>query len=331
MGIRGLTSLLNKHAPDCVTTVGFGSLTARAVAIDSSILMYKYSHVSKGHEHASLVGFMNRTLNYLTNGILPVYVFDGKPPDEKSHILKERREAKRKVYQKIEDLEKEHETEGGEWRLDRIKELRRQITKVTAEQSNDVQAMLRFLGIPVVDSPGDAEKTCAFLQTQKAVDYTMTDDTDAFAFGADKVIKFRLVDYKLAVWDLEKILSGLGLTYDSFVDLCILCGCDYCQTIPKVGPVTAYRHIKKWGDIESVIENNPKLSLPTDYITKIMKSRSIFKDNGGEQRVQAFAIGALREEELRSFLTDRGFQAKTISAYLKRAKKGHNRIMKVHK
>ncbi len=28
-----------------------------------------------------------------------------------------------------------------------------------------------------------------------------------------------------------QVLEGLGLTSDQFVDLCILCGCDYCGTI----------------------------------------------------------------------------------------------------
>ena len=28
-----------------------------------------------------------------------------------------------------------------------------------------------------------------------------------------------------------QVLEGLSLTPDQFVDLCILCGCDYCGTI----------------------------------------------------------------------------------------------------
>lgn len=32
------------------------------------------------------------------------------------------------------------------------------------------------------------------------------------------------------------MLEGLGLTPDQFVDLCILCGCDYCGTIKGTVP-----------------------------------------------------------------------------------------------
>lgn len=31
--------------------------------------------------------------------------------------------------------------------------------------------------------------------------------------------------------DIDKNTLGFGLTYAEFVDLCILCGCDYCGAI----------------------------------------------------------------------------------------------------
>ncbi len=30
---------------------------------------------------------------------------------------------------------------------------------------------------------------------------------------------------------LDKVLAGLQLTMDQFIDLCILLGCDYCDSI----------------------------------------------------------------------------------------------------
>lgn len=38
-----------------------------------------------------------------------------------------------------------------------------------------------------------------------------------------------------------------------FVDLCILCGCDYTHTIGGLGPKTAYALMKEQGDIETVM------------------------------------------------------------------------------
>ena len=43
---------------------------------------------------------------------------------------------------------------------------------------------------------------------------------------------------------LERVLAGMGLSMEQFVDLCILLGCDYCDKIRGVGPKSAYKLIQ---------------------------------------------------------------------------------------
>ena len=43
-------------------------------------------------------------------------------------------------------------------------------------------------------------------------------------------------------WCAVQVLEGLGLTQDQFIDLCILCGCDYCGTIKGAGNSVLQRH-----------------------------------------------------------------------------------------
>ena len=51
------------------------------------------------------------------------------------------------------------------------------------------------------------------------------------------------------------MLEGFEMTMEQFVDLCILCGCDYTCNIGGVGPVKAFNYIKSTdGTIEQVIE-----------------------------------------------------------------------------
>ena len=40
-----------------------------------------------------------------------------------------------------------------------------------------------------------------------------------------------------------------------FIDLCILLGCDYLDPVPKVGPNTALKLIREFGNLESVVEH----------------------------------------------------------------------------
>jgi len=54
--------------------------------------------------------------------------------------------------------------------------------------------------------------------------------------------------------DLEIALCGLGLTFEQFVDLCILCGCDYCSSIKGIGPKTALKLIRQYQNLEGIIQ-----------------------------------------------------------------------------
>ena len=61
-----------------------------------------------------------------------------------------------------------------------------------------------------------------------------------------------------------------------FVDICILCGCDYCPTIPKVGPIRAFQYIKQYGSIETMIDSG-KFVIPDGFKERFEKSRELFQ------------------------------------------------------
>lgn len=60
--------------------------------------------------------------------------------------------------------------------------------------------------------------------------------------------------------------SRFWLVCDQFVDLCILCGCDYCDTIRGIGPKTAVKLMQKHGSLEKVLENlDSKYTIPENF------------------------------------------------------------------
>ena len=76
--------------------------------------------------------------------------------------------------------------------------------------------------------------------------------------------------------DMPAVLSGLNLPYESFIDLCIMMGCDYCGTIKGVGPKTALQLIRQHGCLENVIKallKNPKTraNVPAEFTTRRVK------------------------------------------------------------
>ena len=68
-------------------------LKDQKIAIDASILIYKslanvrhnqsYLVNKDGKVVSHIVGLFHKTIQFLSFGIIPIYIFDGKPPDEK--------------------------------------------------------------------------------------------------------------------------------------------------------------------------------------------------------------------------------------------------------
>ena len=72
-----------------------------------------------------------------------------------------------------------------------------------------------------------------------------------------------------------QVLAELDLTADQFVDLCILCGCDYTDKIAGIGPVRALALIKKHGSLEAVLESldSDKYKIPDPFPYEVGASR----------------------------------------------------------
>ena len=135
--------------------------------------------------------------------------------------------------------------------------------------------LLKSLGIPFFESFGEAEEMCAMLQKRKVVDYILTEDTDSLVFGGSNIIFSTRSGYEIV--NLQMVLTGLKLSMDSFIDLCILCGCDYTCKIPKVGPTAALKIIKEHRFIENFLSTQTKFEVPDSFDYKL--ARSLFLQN----------------------------------------------------
>lgn len=82
--------------------------------------------------------------------------------------------------------------------------------------------------------------------------------------------------------NLKAVLEGLELNMDQFIDLCILCGCDYTTNIKKIGEKSALKLIKQHGTLENVLAHirktdpeGKKYKIPDVY--PIDEIRQLFK------------------------------------------------------
>jgi len=69
---------------------------------------------------------------------------------------------------------------------------------------------------------------------EKLVYGCISEDTDLLANGSDVFIRnFNINKNEIQEYSLQNILIDLEINYEEFVDLCILCGCDYTCKIKR--------------------------------------------------------------------------------------------------
>ncbi len=312
MGIRGLNTIIKKQAPDAIQMFDISKYKNSKVAIDCSILLYKFKYASRV-ENSHLVGLANRVKFYIMNGILPVFVFDGTPPDAKKVTLLKRQAAKEKMYIRLDELKaKTPQTEEESKSIEEeIEKLLSQLIIIKKCHIDDSKELLEKAGIPYCTAPEDAEKYCAFLQKNGLVDYTITDDTDATTFGCPLILKTS-INKNITEINTGVILEKFEMTHDSFVDFCILSGCDYTDPIPQIGPVTSFNLIKKHKNIEEVLKVINKETPNFNYEI----SRKIFKEFDYEIP-KKFEKISTDKKILLAFLEKHSFRENVIAKFIK--------------
>ena len=76
--------------------------------------------------------------------------------------------------------------------------------------------------------------------------------------------------------NLATALAGLKLTPEQFIDLCILCGCDYTDSIKGIGPIKALKMIQDHKNIEGVLKNLDTAKYPVPEPFPFEEARQLF-------------------------------------------------------
>ncbi|KAF9431884.1 Elongation of fatty acids protein 2 [Entomortierella beljakovae] len=155
--------------------------------------------------------------------------------------------------------------------------LGRRTLSVSQPLSHSCQTLLRAMGEPVViASNAEAESVCARLTTLGIADISISEDTDTAVFGDGILLRQVGVTGGKDIIEINPVIArqSLGLNWESFRDMCILCGTDFSGTIEGIGPLKAAALIKRYGSIESVmanVDNKPRTDFFYDQARRVFQ------------------------------------------------------------
>lgn len=164
-------------------------------------------------------------------------------------------EASREIsLQEMESLQVELEKETQRMRRQQMSHIGA-TERISDEMCSETRDLLKLFGIPYLEAPMEAEAQCAFLNIEKIVDGIITEDSDAFLFGAHTVYRKLFADGRFAeVYETKDIKSSLGLDRKQLIRLAYLLGSDYTPGVRGVGIVNAMEILEAFPGINGLNE-----------------------------------------------------------------------------
>ena len=269
------------------------SFSSNIIAIDAYNAIYQFLatirgpeglHLtdSKGRVTSHLTGLLYRNINFLSMGIKPIYVFDGKPPSLKTAEIERRKLGKKEATIKYEKAKAEGD-------LESARKYAQQTTSMQDTMVQDSKHLLDLFGIPHIQAQADGEALASYLNRTGQADAVASQDFDCVLFGAKKLVRNftssgrrklpnrnTYIDIEPEIINHQKNLDTLGITREQIIDVGILVGTDFNPDgFERIGSKTALKLIKKYGNLENIPQIQEQLKqIEYDQI------RNIFLQDG---------------------------------------------------
>jgi 5'-3' exonuclease len=333
MGIKNLNNLLRKKCPYVFEEIHISEYAFKKVAIDVSLFLCKFKAICGDNW---LTSFVNLVQCLRKNDIHCVFIFDNGSPNEKSTEKEERIKSREKTEQRVLELsnaldnyyktgevepilielhDKLIKTSVPVQRLlskkrpqssinmdivkDKIEKMKNYNIKISKDDFEKTRELFDILKVPYYIAPLEAECMCADLCKRNIVDAVLTEDTDVLAYGSPVFLSKIDTKNDTCVRILHKtVLDSLSLTQEQFLDLCIMCGCDYNKNIPKVGCETSFKYITKYKSIDE-IERNESIDIT---ILNHKRTRELFINYERHEIKNISYCGSPDFEELQKFI-----------------------------
>ena len=252
------------------------ALRGYVIALDAYNMLYQFLTAIRqpdgtplmdreGRVTSHLNGLFYRTISLAEEGVKPVYVFDGKPPEMKKAELEERIKRKEEAAAKLRVA-----VERG--RLEEARKYAQQAARLTNEMVEESKELLTAMGIPWVQAPAEGEAQAAYMARRGDAWAAGSQDYDSLLFGAPRLVRNiaitgrrklpgrdQYIEVKPEIIELEALLKGLGVSREQLIALAILLGTDYNPGgVRGYGPKTALKLVKTLKEPSRIFRAVPK-------------------------------------------------------------------------
>ena len=248
MGIKLLNQFIKYTCKNTLKTVHLNDLRGKTICIDTHIYMYKFRQ-----ELSLIEGFYLLCNLFKKYEITPIFIWDGKTPQEKKEEIERRKKEKRKLTEKYYLMKENYEKNKvkDDLLLEKMEELKKRIVRIKHVDIENIKQLLDSYGITQLIAEGEADVLCAKMVLQKKAYACISDDMDLFVYGCPRVLRYlNLKKQTMCLYDTEKILKQLNISYTNFKTMCILCGTDYDNNTRSVFKLYKYYLIWKNKSVE---------------------------------------------------------------------------------
>lgn len=248
-------------------------LKGKILAVDSHNMLYQFlSSIrqpngtplmdSKGRITSHLIGLFSRITKLMYKDLKFVFVFDGKVPDMKKAERERRKKVKLEAAKLYKKAKQEEDIEG-------MKKYASRTSRLTEEMITEAKALIRALGIPIIDAPSEGEAQASHMVKKGDCYAIVSQDTDSLLFEASLVIKnltisgrrkaTKTLAYKTVnpeIISLPENLNNLKITQDQLIVIAMLSGTDYdVGGVKGIGPKKGLNLVLTYGnDFDAVFK-----------------------------------------------------------------------------
>ena len=278
MGIRYLNKLFREECKnkDAIKITHMSQLSGKKIAVDISIYLYKFASDEQLIENMYLLLSIFRYYN-----IIPIFVFDGKPPAEKKELCMQRLYEKKIAENEFANLKISltdnsniDEDEKLEI-LNKMDMLKKKFVYISRAQIEDIKHLIRSYGMTYCDAPGEADELCAILTIKGIVWGCLSEDMDLFVYGCNRVLRYlSLMNHTIVLYDNKEILKCLDMCQNELREICVISGTDYNCSKNQLNLYVTLKYFRKYQK-----EKNKKYGGDSFYEWLIENTNYLEKDD----------------------------------------------------